>query len=132
LHRKRFDTVILPQGISPITLNDQWNTPSMSDIPVAYLTAGSFEKQLEQIITQKWIALFPNSEEAWAERRRTGYPVGFPIIKSLNPNVPENTIMRRLTFAEGEFTSNGPAVQAAIGLPGGPNNNSTKLWWDAK
>ena len=30
----------------------------MSDIPVLYQTAGSFEKQLEQIITQKWIALF--------------------------------------------------------------------------
>ena len=117
---------------TPVALNDQWNTPAESDIPVAFLTGGSFEKQLEQIITQKWISLFPNSEEAWAERRRTGYPAGFPIIQSLNPDVPENAIMRRLTFAEGEFTNNGPAVQAAIGLLGGPNNNATRLWWDAK
>lgn len=117
---------------TPVALNDQWNTPAMSDIPVVYQTTGTFEKQLEQIITQKWIAIFPNSEEAWAERRRTGYPVGFPIIESLNPDVPVNALMRRLTFAEGEFTNNGPAVQAAINLLGGPNNNSTKLWWDAK
>lgn len=117
---------------TPVALNDQWNTPAMSDIPVAYLTAGSFEKQLEQIITQKWIAIFPNSEEAWAERRRTGYPVGFPIIQSLNPDVPKDAQMRRLTFADGEFTNNNAAVQAAINLLGGPNKNSTKLWWDAK
>ncbi len=117
---------------TPVALNDQWNTPAMSDIPVAFLTAGSFEKKLEQIITQKWIAIFPNSEEAWAERRRTGYPVGFPIIESLNPDVPENALMRRLKFAVGEFTTNGPAVQAAINLLGGPDKNSTKLWWDAK
>ena len=32
------------------------------------------ELQLEQIITQKWIANFPLGHEAWAEFRRTGYP----------------------------------------------------------
>lgn len=118
---------------TPVALNDQWNTPAASDIPVAYLTTGSFEKQLEQIITQKWIAIFPNSEEAWAERRRTGYPVGLPIIESLNPDVPANALMRRLTFAEGEFSTNNDAVQNAVTLLGpGGNKNSTRLWWDAK
>lgn len=118
---------------TPMALNDQWNTPAESDIPVAYLTNASFEKQLEQIITQKWIAIFPNSEEAWAERRRTGYPIGFPIIESLNPNVTANALMRRLTFAEGEFNTNSDAVQKAITLLGpGGDKNSTKLWWDAK
>lgn len=117
---------------TPKALNDQWNTPAMSDIPVAYLTTGSPEKQLEQIITQKWIAIFPNSEEAWAERRRTGYPVGFPIIESLNPDVPANDMMRRLKFAEGEHSTNNDALQNAITLLGGPDKNSTKLWWDAK
>jgi Susd and RagB outer membrane lipoprotein len=117
---------------TPKALNDKWNSPAMSDIPVAYLTAGSFEKKLEQIITQKWIAIFPNSEEAWAERRRTGYPVGYPLIESLNAGVKENEIMRRLTFSISEFTTNAVGVQAAIGLLNGENSNSTKLWWDAK
>ena len=53
-------------------------------------------------------------------------------MESLNTDVPANALMRRLTFAESEFTDNSAAVQAAIGLLGGPNKNSTKLWWDAK
>lgn len=117
---------------TPTALNDQWNTPAMSDIPVAFLTSGTPEKQLEQVITQKWIALYPNSSEAWAERRRTGYPVGFPIIQSLNLNVAANQQMRRLTFAQGEFTTNADGVKTGISLLGGENNNATKLWWDAK
>ncbi len=35
--------------------------------------SGSGSK-LEKIITQKWIAMFPEGCEAWAEQRRTGYP----------------------------------------------------------
>ena len=30
------------------------------------------EIKLERIITQKWIAMFPEGCEAWAEQRRTG------------------------------------------------------------
>ena len=36
------------------------------------------EIKLERIITQKWIAMFPEGCEAWAEQRRTGYPRLFP------------------------------------------------------
>ena len=32
------------------------------------------ETKLEKIITQKWLACWPESYEAWAEQRRTGYP----------------------------------------------------------
>ena len=35
---------------------------------------GDDENKLEQIITQKWLALYPSGVEAWAECRRTGYP----------------------------------------------------------
>ncbi len=127
----QIDTYIA-STLTPSAVNDQWHTPPMSDIPVKYLDAGSFEKQLEQIITQKWIAIYPNSFEAWAERRRTGYPVGYPIIQSLNPNVSETQQMRRLTFAEGEFTTNADGVATGISALGGANNNATHVWWDAK
>ena len=33
----------------------------------------------DRIITQKWIAMFPEGCEAWAEQRRTGYPRLFPV-----------------------------------------------------
>lgn len=116
----------------PVAINDKWNTPPMSDIPVLYQSAGSFETQLEQIITQKWLALYPDGWEAWSERRRTGYPRGYEVINSLNPDVPKDKLMRRLTFAPAEFSNNVKAVAEAKTLLGGPDNTSTRLWWDAK
>jgi hypothetical protein len=117
---------------TPVALNDRWKTPAMSDIPVLYDAAGSFERRLEQIITQKWIATFPDGCEAWAERRRTGYPKGYPIIESLNPDIPVTGMMRRLRFTPNEIATNGPAVEKARTLLGGPDANTTKVWWDAK
>jgi hypothetical protein len=117
---------------TPVAINDKWNTPAMSDIPVQYLAAGSFEKKLEQIITQKWIALYPDGWEAWSERRRTGYPKGYPVINSLNPDVPKDSIMRRLVFTSGEISNNKAAVDQARKLLNGPDLNKTRLWWDAR
>lgn len=117
---------------TPVAINDQWNTPAMSDIPVKYDESGDFERKLEQIITQKWIALYPDGWEAWSERRRTGYPKGYPIINSLNPDIPVNSMIRRLMFTTGEIGNNNAAVLEARKLLNGPDNNSTKLWWDAK
>lgn len=117
---------------TPIALQDDWHTPAMSDIPVRYDVSGSFERQLEQIITQKWIALYPDGWEAWAERRRTGYPKGYRIINSLNPDVPVDQLMRRYTFTTGEISSNSVAVEAARTLLKGPDKNNTRVWWDAK
>lgn len=122
----------ISSSATPMALNDRWNSPAVSDIPVAYETGGSFERQLEQIITQKWIALYPDGREAWAERRRTGYPRGYAIINTLNPDIPTTGLVRRLAFTTGEISNNSTAVEAARGLLGGPDNNTTRLWWDAK
>lgn len=116
----------------PVALNDQWNSPAVANIPVLYQTNADFETRLEQIITQKWIAIYPDSFEAWAERRRTGYPVGYPIIQSLNPDIAEGQLVRRLTFSSGEISSNSAAVVEATKLLNGPDALQTKLWWDAK
>lgn len=117
---------------TPTPINDKWNTPAMTTIPVRYESSGNFETRLEQIITQKWIALYPDGWEAWAERRRTGYPKGYPLIQSLNPNIPVNGMMRRLTFTLSEIQNNLEAVKAARLMLNGQDVNQTKLWWDAK
>jgi len=118
---------------APHENEDQWqDTPPLSDIPVAFDTGGSMERQLEQIITQKWLAIFPDGMEAWAEYRRTGYPKLYPIINSENPNVAADEVMRRLTFVTSEYDNNTDATNAAISLLGGPDQNDTKLWWDKK
>lgn len=116
----------------PADPQDQWASPPLSDIPVAFDEGGSAERQLEQIITQKWLALYPDGWEAYAEYRRTGYPRLYPIIESQNPRIPVDGVMRRLTFVSSEYDNNGEATQAAVGLLGGPDENDTKVWWDKK
>ncbi len=107
--------------------------PPVSTVPVAFDVAGTVERQLEQIITQKWIALYPDSEEAYAERRRTGYPTLYDRLNSVNPNIPVDQIPRRMPYVSSEYSTNGNAVQEAVNsLLGGPDNGTTKVWWDKK
>ena len=49
-------------------------------IGVKWDESESNETKLEKILTQKWIAMFPNGGyEAWTDCRRTGYPRLFPV-----------------------------------------------------
>ena len=109
-------------------------SPAVSDIPVAFDTGGGEERQLEQIITQKWLALYPDGFEAFAELRRTGYPKQYTRLNSENLDVGVDEIMRRMKYESSEFDNNREAVEAAIASPeiGGQDKNSTKLWWDKK
>ncbi|WP_420321347.1 SusD/RagB family nutrient-binding outer membrane lipoprotein [Flagellimonas sp.] len=109
-------------------------TQPVTDIPIAFDAGGGTERQLEQIITQKWIAIYPNGWEAWAELRRTGYPKQYARVESQNPDVGVDEIMRRMVYVQSEFDTNGEAVSAAIALPemSGGDKNSTKVWWDKK
>ncbi len=121
---------------TPIPTNDAYATPALSTIPVAFEAGGGKERQLEQIITQKWLALYPDGVEAWTEARRTGYPKLYPRLNSENSDVPANQMMRRLVFVDSEYSNNNAAVTAATQLSEltnkGGNKNSTRLWWDAK
>ncbi|GFR66713.1 susd and RagB outer membrane lipoprotein [Elysia marginata] len=117
----------LPLGFQSNNSND-----AVSKVPVKF-EGNDKEKKLEQIITQKWIALFPNSEEAYAERRRTGYPKLYDRAHSLNPDIPKDRIPRRLPYASSEKTNNKKAVDIAINkYLRGSDKGSTKLWWDQK
>lgn len=119
----------VPDGIVAAT----FNTPPESNITVAYASGASFETQLEQIITQKWINSFLSPWEAWAERRRTGYPRGYAIIATLDPTIPVTSIIRRMVYPPSEYTNNSAAVSAAVSqLLGGADNTMTRVWWDQK
>ena len=108
------------------------STPPVSTVPVAYDGAGSEERQLEQIITQKWIALYPNSWEAWAERRRTGYPTLYPRLNTDDPAIPVDDIPSRVPYTSTEYDNNPDGLQTGLSALGGPDNGATKLWWDKK
>lgn len=109
------------------------NTTAVSDITIKWDDAAADEKKLERIITQKWIAIFPNGAEAWAEYRRTGYPAQFPVKHNDSNGAVSSAIgIRRMIFPPKEKLLNAEHYQQAVTLLGGPDNGGTRLWWDKK
>jgi hypothetical protein len=94
---------------------------------VAYPEAGSFEEQLEAIITQKWIALFTDGFEAWAEVRRTGYPR----LRPVDGGATGGQLPRRVLYVREEYNTNASNVQAAANRIGGDTMLS-RVWWDVR
>ena len=79
----------------------------MSDITVAWSGATTDEERLEKIITQKWIAMFPEGQEAWSEYRRTGYPKIFPVVSNQRGGTIDTNIqIRRIPFVDSELSTN--------------------------
>lgn len=106
-------------------------SPILSTVSPKWNDAGTTEEKLEQIITQKWIALFPESQEAWTEFRRTGYPKLFPVVINNSGGViPNGQFIRRINFAISEKQTNNIGYQGAVQKLGGPDNIGTRLWWD--
>lgn len=105
----------------------------VSALPVAWDDAASSEQKLERIITQKWIALYPDGQEAWSEMRRTGYPGWVRIATYASASgVADGDLIRRIQFSSTELSNNSANVQEAVGLLGGQDNAGTRLWWDVK
>lgn len=93
-------------------------------------TAGT-ETKLEKIITQKWIALYPDGQEAWSEFRRTSYPKLFPVVVNNSGGTVSGFIKRLPIPAKYRNNNSGGYTKAAATL-GGLDNAGTKLWWDKK
>lgn len=106
---------------------------SQIKIGVAWDESNTQEEKLEKIITQKYIAGFPDSKEAWVELRRTGYPRMF---EALNPgdgdgSLKRGDMIRRLPFADTQDAATAKDVnETGLKALGGPDKQSTRLWWD--
>lgn len=121
----------------PYTYNDPTgNTESIESaikIGVKWNDSDSPEVKLEKIITQKYIAGFPYSFEAWVDLRRTGYPRLFDVLNvdDSDGSLKQGDIIRRLPFPD---TQDGSVLQDVerTGLKGlnGPDVVGTRLWWD--
>lgn len=106
-------------------------SPNLSTITVQWDPGASNAQKLERIITQKWIAMYPDGQEAWSEFRRTRYPKLFPvIINNSGGSISTSAFIRRINFAQSEVNTNPTGVAAAVGLLGGPDKGGTALWWD--
>ncbi|QNK64277.1 SusD/RagB family nutrient-binding outer membrane lipoprotein [Pedobacter sp. PAMC26386] len=105
----------------------------LSTITIKWNDGDSFETSLERIITQKWIAVYPDGQEAWSEFRRTGYPKIFPVVVNYSSGtIDTKKQVRRLPFPESEYQNNAAQVNKAVALLGGTDNGGTRLWWDKK
>ncbi|WPO90838.1 SusD/RagB family nutrient-binding outer membrane lipoprotein [Chryseobacterium sp. HR92] len=104
----------------------------LSTITIAWNNGDTNERKLERIITQKWLSLYPNGPEAWAEQRRTGYPILFKVRKNDSGGAINTDVMiRRIPFTVDTKTSLYNYQQASQML-NGPDTGGTKLWWDKK
>lgn len=92
---------------------------------ILYDATASAEKQLEQVMLQKYYAYFFVDYQSWFEKRRTGYPVlprgaGIPAENVFPSRVPYPTYLQSL---------NPEALKSAVAAMGGDNSN-IKVWWE--
>lgn len=129
------DALSSPQKYTDPMDNYSENAPA-STITIAWEageTDAVKERNLERIITQKWIAIFPLGIEAWSEYRRTGYPRLLPVIENKSAgSVNSKYGARRIPYPTEEYSENSVYVQQAITLLGGRDNAGTRVWWDVK
>jgi hypothetical protein len=93
---------------------------------------GSNEAKLKLIAVQKWIALFPNSQEGWSEFRRTGYPddLTYPQVSS-SAIVTDGCWIQRISYPNNEYDYNSNNMPSAY-QKGGANyakRESYGVWW---
>lgn len=118
----------IPVGLLDFTKDNQY----IQTGNVKWEESDDFETKLEKVITQKWIALFPNGNEAWTEFRRTGYPRLTPVRRSDDPLIkPENgEFIKKFQYTDLEKrvnTENSTSMSLNNGKGDGSN---VRVWWD--
>ncbi len=132
-------TAYVNSAKTPIAPGDAQNSPAVSTAPIKYRAAGTLDEQKEQITIQKWLALYPEGVEAWADIRRSRAFKLYPVVSSDNTDLPTltdnktptNNWIRRIPFITDEKVTNGAEVDKAVPLLGaGGDKITTPLWWD--
>lgn len=110
------------------------NLNNKSTITIAWDESATDEVKLERIITQKWIAGYPNGLEGWSDFRRTGFPYFFPPKRNLSSwSCTNERGQRRLRFSIDEYNNNKENVTAAVQmLSNNIDGDNTDLWWALK
>lgn len=131
----------MSSGLKPSAYSFHLTNPSVNvDAPALTQATtewtGTDEEKLEKIMIQKWIALYPNGQEAWTEYRRTGYPKLHSAISNYsNGEVDSEVGIRRMRFPTNKSTSAEDIANLESArklLRGGLDKAGTRLWWDNK
>lgn len=120
--------------------DSEHNCKAVNTLGVKWDDAASKEDQLARIQTQKYIALFPLSNEGWAEQRRTGYPKFFvALVNKSNGAVDTQEGVRRVIYSSNAYDTNAEGIKGGIELLNKENTSKkgisgdkggTHLWWD--
>jgi len=82
-----------------------------------------YDGTLEQLITQKWMAMLFKGAEGWFDQRRTGYPAFVT-----GPLAAGRGIPKRYVFPDSESAKNKVNYQKAVSAFG-PDKESTLMWY---
>ena len=114
----------------------KFNGDPTTSITPMWDEAGTNEQKLEKIITQKWLAIYPEGCEAWAEQRRTGYPKLFKVVVNnsslvAGQEIDTDIMIRRIFFPQSYKTDDAALYNGLISTLGAADTGATRLWWDA-
>ena len=93
----------------------------------ALVTTATQAKQMEQLYTQFWVSIFPNSQEVFLNWRRTGYPALVP--NNYTGNITGGKIFRRMLYPATEENLNKENYLGAVARQG-DNTFLTPIWLD--
>lgn len=99
---------------------------AVSTITIKWDNGATDAQKLERLITQKWIAMFPNGQEAWCDIRRTGYPKVFNVAQ---PTGSSLQVPNRIPFDQDQTINNAANYNKAVLLLNGTDNYETPMWW---
>lgn len=69
----------------------------------------AFDNTLEQVMEQKWVASWTAAAEAFADYRRTGYPM-----LETGPQSPQPKIALRFQYGDDEYNNNAESITGAL------------------
>jgi len=116
---------------------DLWGVGASADAYLSHeLVAFNSNKAVELITEQKWMAIFGQGVEAFAEVRRTHTPSRIFEYELEASEFPGMGLPIRLPYSDGEQSENGINLQQAKDRQAIPNLNNgmfeARVWWDVR
>lgn len=129
---------------------EQWSAPS--EAITSYVSSLAIATE-ESVLTQKYIALYMDSNTSWSEYRRTGFPKTLTLPNSsynynhdvnedgvitsdeivnltFTPLIETTDLPKRMEYPSKESTLNGEAYLEAVNRLTDGDNIISSLWWD--
>ncbi|GJM63310.1 SusD/RagB family nutrient-binding outer membrane lipoprotein [Persicobacter diffluens] len=86
--------------------------------------------EMERIQTQKWLAVYPDGCEGWAEYRRTGFPIMNKIVQDDSGVDLGDGFIKKLPYTESEITINAENALNPANNQGQGDGIHVRVWWD--